>query len=104
MKIGSKIQCIDSSIKSNTFFGVIENFKNWVVKDEIYTVREILDNDDIVQGVLLEEITNTPIFIKLLNRIQEPAFKLDRFRELQEDEELEEELEAVNVLDEILVL
>jgi hypothetical protein len=99
MKIGSKVQCIDSSIKASTFLGIIENFKNWVVKDQIYTIREILNNDDIVQGILLEEITNTPIFIKLLNRIQEPAFKLDRFRELQEDEVMAEELEEVSILE-----
>jgi hypothetical protein len=106
MKVGSRVLCVNASIKADTFFGVIQNFKNWVEKDKIYTVREILDNDDIVPGILLEEISNPPVFIKLLGRTQEPAFAAFRFRELEDDKvkELEEELEEVNVLDEILAL
>jgi hypothetical protein len=58
----------------------------WLRKGVEYTIREVLDNDGIVTGVLLEEIINDPIAQPLLNgRMQEPAFRVTRFQELHED-------------------
>jgi hypothetical protein len=91
MSPGTKVICVDASIKPEAFISVIECFQYWVEENKVYTVREFLENDGIVPGILLEEITNKPIMIKLLGRKQEPAFGLFRFRELTEAE-LEEEL------------
>jgi hypothetical protein len=98
VEIGQKVICINSSIEPKILFSVLENYQQWVKQDVIYTVREILNNDDIVPGVLLEEVVNKPIYIKLLGREQEPAFSTSRFRELQDDEVLEEELEEELVI------
>jgi hypothetical protein len=66
----------------------------------VYTIREILDNNGIVPGLLLDEVHNFPKFFKLINRFQEPAFALWRFRKLNyatssEAEVHEEELVEV---------
>jgi hypothetical protein len=95
MSPGTRVMCVDDTIKPEAFFAILENYQNWVKNGKIYTVREFLDNDEIVPGILLEEITNKPIFIKLLGREQEPAFGLFRFRELEENE-----LEALEISEE----
>jgi hypothetical protein len=99
--IGTKVRCIDDSIKPEALFGVIEHFPNWVKKGESYTVRELLNNDDIVDGLLLEEISNPAIFITLLNRKQEPAFALWRFaeEEIQEEEYSIEEIMSEELIE-----
>lgn len=86
MTPGTKVICVDASIKPEAFFSVVECFQQWVVEKQIYTVREYLNNDNIVPGILLEEVHNKPIMIKLLGKVQEPAFGLFRFRELTEEE------------------
>lgn len=93
MEVGSRVVCVDSSVRSEHIDNKIKLFQQWVEKDKHYTIREILNNDDIVDGVLLEEIVNDLVYQPLLNRVQEPAFAMWRFRELQEDEEMEIELE-----------
>ena len=98
MRIGQKVVCIDDSIKPGKEVFVRNFYTAWAVKDETYTVRDIIHNDDIVTGVLLKELINKPIYIHLIDDIQEPAFRMDRFRELDEFEETEE-LEEVAVLD-----
>lgn len=85
MKVGSKVKCIDDSIKAEEFFMVVQVYKQWVKKDHEYTIRAIFDNDGIVTGCVLEEIVNDPIPQKLLGgRMQEPAFRLSRFVECEE--------------------
>jgi hypothetical protein len=74
--------CIDARIDSDKSQEIRKDFEIWVTKDKEYTIREILDNNGIVPGVLLDEIHNFPKFFKLLNRMQEPAFALWRFRKL----------------------
>jgi hypothetical protein len=74
-------------------------YSMWVDKGSEYTIREVLDNDGIVTGVLLEEIINDPIAQPLLNgRMQEPAFRVTRFQELHEDmaESIKEEYVCQN--------
>ena len=101
MKIGSKVKCIDDSIKAEEIFFVVHAYKQWVEKDQEYTIRAIFDNDGIVTGCVLEEIVNDPIPQKLLGgRMQEPAFRLSRFVECEEaamEAEVEEELNELFV-------
>jgi hypothetical protein len=95
MKVGSKVECIDDSIRPDRVVFVHYNYPMWVKKGTTYTVREILSNDEIVPGLLLEELVNPGIYIKLLDRVQEPAYRVDRFRELEDDKEAVEELKEV---------
>ncbi|MEO6850956.1 MAG: hypothetical protein ABI203_12065 [Mucilaginibacter sp.] len=82
MKPGDKVICIDATIDPEKSGEIRRDFEIWVTKDKEYTIREILDNNGIVPGVLLDEIHNFPKFFKLINRMQEPAFAIWRFRKL----------------------
>lgn len=77
----------------------VQDFEIWITRDKEYTIREILDNNGIVTGLLLEEVHNFPKFFKLINRFQEPAFAQWRFRKLNyaspEAEAVSEDLELV---------
>ena len=84
--------CIDDLIKPEMMVTICKYYNNWVKKGKTYTVRQVLQNDDIVHGVLLEEVRNEPIYIELIGREQEPAFGMFRFREL-EDERMMESVE-----------
>lgn len=100
MKPGDKVICIDASIEPDKAEEIKRDFEIWITKDKEYTIREILDNNGIVPGVLLDEVHNFPKFFKLINRMQEPAFAIWRFRKLNyataaEVEEHEEELVEV---------
>jgi hypothetical protein len=92
-EVGDKVLCINDSIKSEMIFPIINMYVNWVKKGKPYTVKEIYFNDDIVVGILLEEISNPAIFIKLINRMQEPAFATWRF-EKRTSAQIEETNEA----------
>jgi|TARA_R110000851_G_scaffold36063_1_gene94390 hypothetical protein len=98
--IGDKVKCIDASIPADKVEYVSEVYLNWVKRDIEYTVRDILGNDDIVPGMLLEELYNYPIPIPLINRVQEPMFKLTRFVKTESAEivlEKEEIEETINI-------
>ena len=82
MKPGDKVICIDASIEPEKAEEIKRDFEIWITKDKEYTIREILDNNGIVPGLLLDEVHNFPKFFKLINRFQEPAFALWRFRKL----------------------
>jgi hypothetical protein len=101
ISVGDKVVCIDDEIKLGKLGFVGHAYPNWIRKDSIYTVREILPNDDIVPGILLKEVVNPPFYIHLLGREQEPAFALWRFRKLEYNE-----LEAVTEeeLEELLIM
>lgn len=96
MEVGSRVLCTDSSIKASEIFMVSRVYGMWVNKGSEYTIREVLDNDGIVTGVLLAEVINDPIPQELLGgRFQEPAFRVTRFQELHEDmAEVNQEQEA----------
>ncbi len=89
MKEGAKILCIDDGIKPEMMVTICNYYNNWVKKGNTYTVRQILQNDDIVHGVLLEEVRNEPIYIELIGRKQEPAFGMFRFREVEDNKMME---------------
>jgi hypothetical protein len=82
MRPGDKVICINDRIDPEKAEEIRRDFEIWVVKDKEYTVREILDNNGIVPGILLEEIHNFPKFFNLINKYQEPAFATWRFRKL----------------------
>lgn len=77
--IGDKILCVDERVKPESISEIAKDFQSWVTKGKEYTIRDILYNDNIVTGVVLQEIYNIPIFIRLINRVQEPAFGTFRF-------------------------
>lgn len=95
MRPGDKVICIDDRIDPEKLEEIKRDFEIWVVKDKEYTIREVLDNNGIVPGVLLEEIHNFPKFFNLINKYQEPAFATWRFRKLNyataKDEVVKEE-------------
>lgn len=78
-EIGDEVVCVDATIKPEMLLAVVNFYPSWVKDGEKYTVRGFTDNDGIVDGVWLEEIVNPEIYIKLINRTQEPAFGLFRF-------------------------
>lgn len=94
-EVGDKVICIDSSMQSHTVEELIKDVPNWVKKGEEYTIRGFTSNNGIVDGVWLEEIINEYKFFKLLNKSQEPAFALWRFRKsesIEIKEEIKEEI------------
>jgi hypothetical protein len=85
-RVGSRVICVDDSIREDNLMFVLCHMPGWVEKGKIYTIREFADNDGIVPGVLLEEISNPPVYVELVNSEIEPRFALFRFRELDEQE------------------
>lgn len=100
MRPGDKVICIDATIDPEKAEEIAKDFEIWITRDKEYTVREILDNNGIVPGILLDEVHNLPKYFKLLSRFQEPAFALWRFRKLNyatQTEAVEEGHELVEV-------
>jgi hypothetical protein len=97
--IGEKVICVDASKQAHTIDELNKDVPNWVKQGERYTIRGFTDNNGIVEAVWLEEIVNPLKFFKLINRLQEPAFAIWRFRKLRPDEVKEE----VNI-DELVIL
>ena len=93
--------CVDDSIKPGKLGFVSYAYPNWIKEGKVYTVREILPNDDIVPGIVLEEVINPLLYVHILGKEQEPAFRLSRFREL-DDQELAIETEEVIGIEELL--
>ena len=85
---GDKVVCgndnVPEGFSSNTY-------PEWVEKGRIYTVRETLYNDDIVVGVLVEELVNPIVWQELLQRHQEAAFATWRFNIHKTDYMVKEE-------------
>lgn len=102
MKVGTRVICVDDSIRPEMIEWQKQHCPNWVKKDEKYTIREFDNNDGIVDGVLLEEVENRVIYLIKWDRFIEPRFAIWRFRELEEDvqdaELIEETLELINTI------
>jgi len=86
MRPGTRVICIDDSMNPDVASWQPRYCPNWVKLDQKYTIREFDDNDGIVDGVLLEEITNPILYLPKWNRVIEPRFAAWRFRELEDDQ------------------
>jgi hypothetical protein len=93
--IGDSIVCIDDSMQPHTVAELKKDVPNWVKKDKQYTVRAVLNNRDIVTGILLEEIDNPPKYFDKIGGFQEPAFAEWRFRKLKPSESMVEVVQEV---------
>ena len=96
MDIGTRVQCVDDSIPAHIDMEIFKKeFPNWIKKEAYYHIRDIFYNDGIVTSVILVELRNPILFFPgTINRSQEASFKIDRFREMEVNEE-EHELEEV---------
>ena len=90
MKPGTRVICVDDSMRPEVAEWQPKYCPNWVKLDFKYTIREFDDNDGLVDGVLLEEVRNPMVYLTKWNRYIEPRFAAWRFRELEEDESVEE--------------
>lgn len=98
------VMCVDSSVKGDNLIEIMSSFQEWIIKDIVYQIRYVQENEGIVTGLLLYGVENKPIFIPILKRTQEPAFASWRFRKLTPEEKIKvEELykEAKNKLNSI---
>ena len=68
------------------------------VKDEIYTLREVFENDGLVTSYLLNEIYNPTFFIPVINKRRELSFVHWRFEEVHEDVAVESEIEEFQTI------
>jgi hypothetical protein len=93
--IGDRVVCIDDSMQLHTVEELKKDVPNWVKKDEEYTVRAVLNNRDIVTGILLEEIDNPVLYFDKIGGFQEPAFAEWRFRKLKPSESMVEVVREV---------
>ena len=89
--VGDTVYCVDDSISPDKIQEISQDMPNWVTRDKKYIVRGFNDNNDIVVGVLLEEVKNPLKYFKLVNRMQEPAFATWRFKKSMSDVEEESE-------------
>lgn len=84
MKIGTKVICVDDSLKEGLNMEEFKkDFEQWVKKGKEYTIRSIDENDGLVVSVLLEEIKNPIRYFKTIGRFKESSFKIERFREIE---------------------
>jgi len=93
-KIGDIVVCVNDA-KTNPRIDM--DFQQWIKRDEKYTIRATSMDLNGQYGVLLEEIKNEPIYLKLLGGSFEPRFASNRFRKIEDDtlkNEKVEELEA----------
>jgi len=95
--IGDEVMCVDSSIKPEMMNAVNRMFPIWIKKGDKYIIRDILKNDDIVAGILLEGRKNPPVFIPLLKRMQEPSYATWRFVKKRTAYQIREEKESEGV-------
>lgn len=84
-EIGEIVVCCEDYILPHTREELSINMPHWVKKDNKYTIRAFNENNGIVMGVLLEEITNPLLYFKLIDKTQEGSFRIDRFRKLQKE-------------------
>jgi hypothetical protein len=82
-KINDAVICIDDTMLPHTRDELTKDVPNWVKEGKIYHIRGFADHDFVV-GVYLKEIHNQPKWFNLVGGFIEPAFKLERFRKIEE--------------------
>ena len=75
MKVGSKVVCINAKKDDASR----EFFVSWVEEGQTYTVRRCEGSLHQGQRILLDEISNPPIYVKELFGSMEPGFAAKRF-------------------------
>ena len=91
--------CIDDAFHPES----IKRIPNRPVKDEAYTVRDVIRMANGRMGLLLHEITNPLLKDEVTGFEFEPSFAARRFAKLDDMPDAEELLEAVNEEVEVLV-
>lgn len=76
LNVGDRVRCVNDSLPKDF---KEEHYPNWVKHGKEYHIRQILNNDDIVVGVLLVEVVNPLLYIPLINALQEGVFATWRF-------------------------
>jgi len=95
VEIGDKVICINDAKQPHTVEELNKDVPNWIKRGKEYTIRAIIDSDFVV-GVLLEEVINSPVYFKVVNKVQEPSFLISRFRKREESSvAVEEEIEKL---------
>lgn len=94
MKPGTEVVCVNDSIKPEQVDWQVKHCPNWVKKGQKYTIRHFDTHDDIVDGVLLVEVVNKPVYCVPFNVFLEPRFATCRFRELEKPDPTREEIET----------
>jgi len=79
-KVGQKVVCVDDRHSNDITMAA---FKQWVKRDEQYTIRVVRPHAA-DGGVLLEEIKNPPKYIAAYAGNLEPAFHPRRFIAVEE--------------------
>ncbi len=88
MKIGSLVECVDDVFDVSTLDFLVKFPK----RKKIYIIRHLSVSTPI-PGVLLEEIVNPPR--KTVFGMEEPKFKINRFREIELPLNFEKEVDEV---------
>lgn len=83
LRNGDKVLCINDTVDRDKAHEIFNDFQRWVEKGKVYYIREILYNKGIVTGVLLKDLYNIPVYLKLIGKKQEPAFGTFRFEKLK---------------------
>jgi hypothetical protein len=102
LDVGDVVICVNDVVKADAMEEIARKYRVFVLKDKKYTIREFLNNNGIVVGVLLEEISNPKVYARLVGKFQEPAFAIWRFRKALPSEMEEVEESAENIGDEVL--
>lgn len=93
---GSKVRCVNASVKPEMAEFKELHMTSWPTQGERYTIRQLCNNDGIVEGYLLEEIVNLPVECKVGTKtfFIEPRLATWRFAEEEEDVRVAEEEEV----------
>lgn len=91
VSIGDKVVCIDDKMQAHTVEELKKDVPNWVKEGEEYTIEEIIEHDFGPVAVILTEVRNPMVYFKLVDRFQEPAFLIHRFRKVEKQTAVVEE-------------
>jgi len=82
-KTGDKVVCIDDTKNHSR---IDQDFKQWIIEGDFYTIRGTSLDLKGEQGVLLNEVKNPSIHSVFLGGKFEPRFAAIRFRKIEVEE------------------